>query len=74
MEIKEKVFKLITKQTDRTDVNIDSELTADLGMDSLDAVEFVMALEEEFDIEIYDDHIDSLVTVQNVIDMIEGKK
>ena len=73
MEIKEKVFKLITKQTDKTDITTDLELTADLGMDSLDAVEFVMALEDEFQLEVPDEILDSFKTVQDVIDFVESK-
>jgi acyl carrier protein len=43
----------------------------DLGADSLDTVELVMALEEEFDIEISDEDAEKIQTVQNAIDYIE---
>ena len=46
----------------------------DLGADSLDTVELVMAFEEEFEIEIPDDAAETIQTVQNAIDYIKGKK
>ena len=46
----------------------------DLGADSLDTVELVMAFEEEFGIEIPDDAAETIQTVQNAIDFIESKK
>ena len=45
----------------------------DLGADSLDTVELIMALEEEFDLEIPDDDAEGLTTVKAVIDYIEDK-
>ena len=74
MEIQETVLKLIAKHTGNPEVTLADELNNDLGMDSLDAVEFIMTLEEEFNIEIYDEQVDSLVTVQNVVDIVESKK
>jgi acyl carrier protein len=46
----------------------------DLGADSLDTVELVMALEEEFEIEIPDEDAEKITTVQQAIDYITGKK
>lgn len=46
----------------------------DLGADSLDVVELVMALEEEFGIEIPDDDVTNLKTVQNAVDYIKSKQ
>ncbi|MCL4432502.1 MAG: acyl carrier protein, partial [Epsilonproteobacteria bacterium] len=51
-----------------------SKFVEDLGADSLDVVELVMALEEKFDIEIPDDEAEKIQTVQDVINYIEGKK
>ena len=48
-----------------------ASFTADLGADSLDVVELVMAFEEEFDIEINDDEATKIVTVQDAVDFIE---
>jgi acyl carrier protein len=46
----------------------------DLGADSLDTVELVMAFEEEFGIEIPDDAAESILTVKNAVDFIESQK
>jgi len=46
----------------------------DLGADSLDAVELIMSLEEEFEIEIPDDEVESITTVQAAIDFVKSKQ
>ena len=46
----------------------------DLGADSLDAVELIMSLEEEFDIEIPDDEVEGITTVQAAIDFVKSKQ
>jgi len=55
-------------------VQDDSNLVKDLGADSLNIVELVMQLEEEYDIEIYDDDAENLHTVRQVKDYIEANK
>jgi acyl carrier protein len=50
-----------------------ASFTAELGADSLDVVELVMAFEEEFDIEIDDDSAGKIQTVQDAVDFIESK-
>lgn len=55
---------------DSTKINEDASFTDDLGADSLDIVELVMALETEFDFAIPDEKIEELTTVRNVIDFI----
>ena len=52
----------------------DSKFIDDLGADSLDTVELVMAFEEQFSIEIPDDAAETILTVQNAIDFIDNKK
>ena len=51
-------------------ITLEASFTNDLGADSLDTVELVMALEEEFDIEISDEDAEKIVTVQDAIDYI----
>jgi acyl carrier protein len=54
-------------------VNNDSSFIDDLGADSLDTVELVMAFEEEFDLEISDEDAQKMRTVQDVIDYLKDK-
>ncbi|WP_333804595.1 acyl carrier protein [Sulfurospirillum sp.] len=56
------------------EVKEDSKFVEDLGADSLDVVELVMALEEKFDIEIPDTDAEKIVTVKNAMDYIEAHK
>lgn len=56
------------------EVKEESKFIEDLGADSLDVVELVMALEEKFDIEIPDDEAEKLLSVADVITYVESKK
>lgn len=71
-DIKEVVVEQLN--VDPAEVKEDSKFVEDLGADSLDVVELVMALEEKFDIEIPDQEAEKLVTVGDVITYIEGNK
>ena len=55
-------------------ITLDSKFIDDLGADSLDTVELVMAFEEQFDIEIPDDAAETILTVQNAVDFIDNEK
>ena len=55
------------------EVSLTSSFVDDLGADSLDTVELVMALEEEFDIEIQDEDAEKIMTVQDAVSYISGK-
>ena len=55
-------------------ITSDSKFIEDLGADSLDTVELVMAFEEKFNIEIPDDAAETIRTIQNAIDFIDSKK
>ena len=59
---------------DEVKVTPQSKFIDDLGADSLDTVELVMAFEEKFDIEIPDDAAETIQTVQNAIDYIQSKQ
>ena len=69
----EKVKEIIVEQlgVEEDDVTLESSFIDDLGADSLDIVELVMALEEEFDIEIPDSDAEKVVTVGDVVDYIK---
>jgi acyl carrier protein len=73
--VDEKVKKIIVEQlgVDEEDVTSDASFVDDLGADSLDTVELVMAFEEEFGIEIPDEDAEKILTVQNVIDYIKER-
>ena len=70
----EKVQEKIAEQLgiDTDDITMESSFIEDLGADSLDIVELLMALEEEFDIEIPDEEAEKLVTVGDVVDYIKN--
>ncbi len=71
-EIHEKVKQIISEQlgVDETEVTPSASFVDDLGADSLDQVELVMALEEEFDLEISDEDAEKMRSVQDAIDYI----
>ena len=73
MSVEEKVKEIILDQlgVDEVQVNPEASFIDDLGADSLDTVELVMALEEEFDVEIPDEDAEKIGTVQNAIDYIK---
>ena len=72
-EILEKVKGIIVEQLGVTDTSVTMEASFidDLGADSLDIVELIMAIEEEFDIEIPDSDAEKVVTVGDVVDYIK---
>jgi len=74
-EIEGKVKKIISEQlgVPESDVKPEASFVNDLGADSLDTVELVMALEEEFGVEIPDEDAEKIATVQNAIDYIKAK-
>ncbi|MCM1166198.1 MAG: acyl carrier protein [Lachnospiraceae bacterium] len=77
MDILEKVKDLIADQLDVADkdsITEDSSITDDLGADSLDVVDLVMALEDEFGIEIPEDEVENIKTVGDIIKYIEDKQ
>ncbi len=75
MDIFERVKKIICEQLDveAEDVRPEASFVDDLGADSLDTVELIMALEEEFGLEIPDEEAEKIITVQNVLDYIKEK-
>ncbi|MFC0322619.1 acyl carrier protein [Gallibacterium melopsittaci] len=76
MSIEERVKKIIVDQlgAKEEDVKPEASFVEDLGADSLDTVELVMALEEEFDIEIPDEEAEKITTVQSAIDYVQNNQ
>ena len=73
--LEERVKKIITEQlaVDAGEVTPQAQFVQDLGADSLDTVELVMALEEEFDIEIPDEDAEKIKTVGEAVSYIKEK-
>ncbi len=74
MSVEEKVKEIIVDQlgVDENQVTVSASFIEDLGADSLDTVELVMALEEEFDVEISDEDAEKISKVQDAIDYINN--
>jgi acyl carrier protein len=71
----DRVKKVVVEQLDvsEDEVTAQASFVEDLGADSLDVVELVMGLEEEFDIEIPDEDAEKIATVQDAISYIDAK-
>jgi acyl carrier protein len=70
VEIKNRIVEIVANQLgiEEEDVTATASVIDDLGADSLDLVELVMALEEEFDLEIPDEEAEKITNVQNIFD------
>ena len=73
-DIEERVKKIVAEQlgANEADVKLESSFVDDLGADSLDTVELVMALEEEFECEIPDEDAEKITTVQQAVEYINA--
>jgi acyl carrier protein len=76
MSVEEKVKKIICEQlgVNEEDVVPEASFVDDLGADSLDQVELIMAMEEEFDVSISDEEAEKIVLVRDVIEYVEKDK
>lgn len=76
MAIFEEVREVVVEQlnVNPDEVKLEAKFVEDLGADSLDVVELVMALEEKFDIEIPDSEAEKIQTVQDAVSFIEASK
>ena len=72
--IEQRVKKIVAEQlgVNEADIKPESTFVDDLGADSLDTVELVMALEEEFECEIPDEEAEKITTVQQAVDYIKA--
>ncbi len=74
-EIYQKIVKIVSQklQVHENEVKEDSSFVDDFGADSLDLVELIMKMEEEFGIEISDEESQKILTVKDAVDFIENK-
>jgi acyl carrier protein len=74
--IEEKVKKIIAEKlsVDISEVKPEASFVDDLGADSLDLVELIMSMEEEFNVEISDEDAEKIVTVKDAMDYVAKKK
>ena len=73
-DIEERVKKIVVEHlgVEESKIQSESKFIDDLGADSLDTVELVMAFEEEFGLEIPDDEAENITTIQSAVDWIEN--
>jgi acyl carrier protein len=73
--VEERVVEIIAEQLglDKDEIQMEASFIDDLGADSLDIVEMIMTIEDEFDIEISDEDAEKIVTVQDAISYINDK-
>ena len=73
-DVLERVTKIVVDRlgVDESEVKLDSKFKDDLGADSLDVVELVMELEDEFDMEISDDEAENITTVADAVNYIKA--
>jgi acyl carrier protein len=71
----DKIKSIIVEQldADEADVTMEANIQDDLGADSLDVVDLVMSIEENFDIEIPDEDVENIKTVGDIVKYIESK-
>lgn len=69
--IEQKVFEIIRRVTGEDDIELSSNISYDLGMDSLDVVDVVVKLEDEFCTIISDEEIEEWRTVGDIVDLLE---
>lgn len=73
----DKIKEIIVEQLNIDDgsfINLDTNLQEDLDADSLDAVEIIMNIEEEFDIKVDDDELENIKTIGDIVKYIENNK
>ncbi len=72
----EKIRAILAEQLDidENDITMESNIAEDLGADSLDVVDLIMSIEDEFEIEVPDDQVENIKTVGDVVNYIENMK
>lgn len=75
MDIKDKVINIVSKclLVDKCDITPDANIMQDLGADSLDVVELIIAIEREFEIEIPDEDINFVSSIRELVDYVKER-
>ena len=71
--IKDKIMEMWKEEFLTDEIDINADLTNDYQIDSIGLIEFIMALEDEFNIEIADEELQELKSTKDVIDLVESK-
>tara|TARA_B100002019_G_scaffold15064_1_gene11963 strand:- start:2230 stop:2460 length:231 start_codon:yes stop_codon:yes gene_type:complete len=74
ISIEDAVHMIVNDHFDRRDISIDMDLIDDVGADSLDSVEVIMAVEEELDVVIPDEDVEKLRTIGDIIFYVKNAK
>lgn len=76
MDTMEKVVTLLSEQlgVDKDTINADSDVVKDLGADSIDVVQLLMAMEDEFGVTVTEDDASNLKTVEDIVSLIDNRK
>lgn len=76
LDIEQRVKKIVAEQlgVNEAEIKMASSFVDDLGADSLDTVELAMALEDEFGVEIPDEQVEKIITVQQAIDFVNANQ
>jgi acyl carrier protein len=72
----EKIRALLSEQLDieEDEITMESKLAEDLGADSLDVVDLIMAIEDEFEVEVLDEDIEKVVTVGDIVNYVSDNR
>lgn len=72
----EKIRTILADQLDKNEeeITLETDIAADLGADSLDVVEMIMSIEDEFEVEIPDEEIENIKTVGDVVNYIQSRQ
>ena len=75
-KIFEKIVKILSAQfkAEEEDITMETDIIEDLGADSLDVVDIIMAIEDEFKVEVPDTEVENIKTVGDVVNYIENAK
>lgn len=73
MSSKERIIELVKEELMIDDFDLNADLTKDYELDSIALLDFIMNIEEEFDVQFSDKELNELNTVQDIIDLVEEK-